>query len=184
MNDKLPQTEKDQTLVKAEKSVRSYQLFVIRLLVVLFTLWVLFFFVIGISKMPSDDMSPKIPLESSLIYFRLDKSPVKDDVMIYDKTINGEKEVHIGRVVATSGDTVDITDNGRLLINGNAIQEPEIFYDTKPFSFLSYPVKLKANEYFVLADKRDTGTDSRYFGPITKEDTVGTVLISINRKNL
>ena len=177
-------TEQDEKLHKAEKGVRQYQLLLIRLLILLTVLWALFFFVIGICKMPNEDMEPRIYANNTMIFFRLDKSPVKDDIMVYDKAVKGKRETHIGRVIAVAGDTVEITKSNRVVVNGNTLLENKIFNETPAMEQVTYPITLKEGEYFVLADRRDDAVDSRYFGPITKKDTVGTVLLAINRTNL
>lgn len=179
-----PLTDADKTLRHAEKRVKSYQMFLIRLIVLILFIWVLFFFVVGITKMPNEDMAPRIQANNTLIFFRLDKTPVKDDVMIYDRYVDNERKTYIGRVIAVAGDTVEITESGRVVVNGNALLEPNIYSETTLLENVDYPVKLKDGEYFVLADRRGSAIDSRYFGPITKKDTVGTVLISINRNSL
>ena len=82
-------------------------------------------------------------------------------------------------------DTVDITDDERLIINGNQVIETNIFSSTPRYEgFLEYPVTLGANECFVLADKRQGGTDSRYFGPVSKDKIAGTVITILRRLNL
>ena len=182
--EKMPLTETDKPLVKAEKSVKQYRLFLFRLAVLLIGLWLLFFFIIGVGKMPSDDMFPKIEAGNTLIFFRLDKTPKKGDVMIYEKEVKGELETFISRVVATEGDMVEITKDNRVIINGNALRENDIFYETPDPGKIEYPVTLGKGEYFALADYREKGMDSRYFGAVTKKDTVGTVIITINRNNM
>ena len=50
-------------------------------------------------------------------------------------------------------------------MNGNTLIESNIFYPTMPYEegVTEYPVKLGADEYFVMADQRNGGMDSRYF---------------------
>jgi len=90
----------------------------------------------------------------------------------------------ICRVVAAPGDTVEVTEN-RLIINGNAMIESGIYYSTHAYAgYTEYPVKLGPDEYFVMADFRNGGVDSRFFGPVTKDEIQGTVITVIRRNNL
>ena len=88
-------------------------------------------------------------------------------------------------MVAVAGDTVEITDDNRLIINGNAVLEPNIFYLTPRYEgFIEYPLTLLPGECFVLADSRSGGTDSRVFGPVFKNEINGTVITIVRRNNL
>ena len=61
----------------------------------------------------------------------------------------------------------------------------DIFYNTPEYAgFVSYPLTLGENEYFVLADYRNGGADSRFFGPVRKDEIDGTVITILRRNNL
>ena len=64
--------------------------------------------------------------------------------------------------------------------------ESNIFYPTQPYEegVTEYPVKLGQGEYFVLADQRNGGMDSRYFGVIRQEEIRGIVITILRRNNL
>ena len=88
-------------------------------------------------------------------------------------------------MVACGGDIVDVTEEQGLIVNGNAVIESNIFHPTKPYEGrVSYPVKLETGEYFVMADLRNGGMDSRYFGPVTLEEIQGVVITLLRRNNL
>ena len=78
-----------------------------------------------------------------------------------------------------------MTEEQGLIVNGNAVIEPNIFHQTRPYEGrMEYPVKLAEGEYFVMADLRNGGMDSRYFGPVTKDEIVGIVITLLRRNNL
>ena len=63
-------------------------------------------------------MFPAVRDGDLLISFKLDPI-VKEDLVLYKFTDNqGKTETKVGRMVATEGDKIDITDNGEILING------------------------------------------------------------------
>lgn len=95
------------------------------------------------------------------------------------------KQTFVCRVVAVAGDTVEVTDDGRLIVNGNTMIESNIFSQTTPYlGFTQYPLTLHAGECFVMADLRNGGADSRFFGPVTTEEILGTVITIVRRNNL
>ena len=177
----------DTKIENSEKSVKAYQYFIIRLIIFILVLWILFFQVIGIIRMPTEDMYPRIDLGDTLLIYRLDKNVADQDIIVIEKETpdsEGKKNMYVLRVIATEGDTVEITED-RLLINGHAVIESNIFYETFRYDgFTEYPITLKKDECFVLADRRNGGEDSRYFGIINKKDIVGTVITIIRRSKL
>ena len=182
------ETEKLVKKVKrSERSVRHYQWFVLRLLLIIIILWVLLFKIVGLTHMPNDDMYPRMDAGDLVLFYRLDKDVRSQDVIVMEKeTPDSEKEeLFIGRVVAIAGDTVDIDENDNLLINGNAVYESNIFYKTPAYAgYTKFPVTLGSDECFVLSDYRESGTDSRYFGPVKRSEIEGTVITIVRRNKL
>ena len=190
-NEIYEQTEKqeklEKKLSKSEKSVKKYQWMILRLLVILAVIWLLFFVVIGLTHMPSGDMYPRIDAGDMVLFYRLDKDVKAQDVIAISKKTpdSDKKETYILRVVAVSGDTVDITEAGALSINGNYVAESNIFFDTAPYEgYTQFPLTLQDGECFVLADYRNGGSDSRYFGPVDKSEILGTVITIFRRNGL
>ena len=96
-----------------------------------------------------------------------------------------EKTLLVCRVVAKPGDTVEVTEDARLMVNGNAMVETNIFYPTPEYTgFVEYPVTLGQGEYFVLADYRNGGADSRFFGTVKENEILGSVITILRRNNL
>ena len=185
----LTETQKKiKKLNRAEKGVKEYQFFVIRLVVFLAVVWILFFQIIGVTHMNSGDMYPRLDAGDLLLFYRLDKNVKAQDVIVINKVTpdsGGKKELFICRVVAVGGDTVEITEDQNLIVNGNAVVESNIFYRTPPYEgYTQYPIVLRTGQCFVLADSRVGGNDSRWFGPVNKKEILGTVITVIRRNNL
>ena len=95
-----------------------------------------------------------------------------------------EMSLFVSRVVAGPGDTVEVKDD-HLLVNGNSMQERNIFYPTPEYTgFMEYPLTLGEGQYFVLADHRTDGKDSRFFGVVEKDEILGTVITIVRRNSL
>ena len=172
---------------RSESAVKSYQYFLLRLAIFIIVLWVLFFKIVGIVICPSTDMHPRIDAGDMVLFYRLDTDVRAQDVIVVEKTMPGETEpqLFVLRVVAVAGDTVEITDGERVVVNDNTLIEPDIFYATPRYEgFTEYPLKLQPGQCFVLADSRNGGADSRYFGPVNADEILGTVITIARRNNL
>lgn len=151
------------------------------LLLLFALLWVVFTFAIGIKMAPNDDMKPRISAGDILIYYRIDKIPTVQSVVVVEKNDTD----YVGRVIAAPGDEVEITEEANLIVNGNMVIEDMIYFSTPYYEgFVDYPVKLADDEYFILADKREGGEDSRYYGPVKRKEIKGTVLGLYRRSGL
>lgn len=187
---KSPPTEAEKLSKKArraESSVKEYQFAVLRILLLLVVLWALFFKFIGLVRMPSDEMYPRIDAGDMVLYYRLDTDVRAQDVIVISKSAPDDEEprLYVLRVVAAHGDTVEISDSDRLVINGSNMVETNIFYPTPRYEgFVDYPLTLGEDECFVLADSRNGGSDSRYFGPVRRDEILGTVITILRRNNL
>ncbi len=170
--------------VKQEKSKKlkgplaPVHAFLINVFFVLLGTWVVFGLVFGLKSAPNNDMHPRIDQGDLLLYYRLDKNPSNQDVIVFEKN----DTVYVGRVVALPGERVEVVANGGLLVNDRNVIEPDIYFATPPYEgFVKYPLTLKETECFVLVDMRDGGEDSRYFGPVELDAIQGTVLAVLRR---
>lgn len=174
-------------LEQDEKGLKSYHWFLIYLGAFLLLIWILFFKIVGITHMPNGDMSPRVDAGDLLIFYRLDRNAAFQELVVFEKEVDdsGKKEMFVGRVIGAPGDTIDINVANRPVVNGNAIVEEMIYYDTpKRGDRVTYPLTLGEDEYFILVDGRKEGMDSRYFGPVKKKEILGTVITVIRRNKL
>ena len=170
-----------------ERGFKNYHWFLIYLAIFLLVVWILFFKIIGITHMPNLDMTPRVDGGDLLIFYRLDKNASFQELVVFEKKIPDEtkKRLMVGRVIGAPGDTIDISDSNRPIVNGNTLVEDMIFYDTpKRDERVNYPITLGEDEYFILVDNRKEGLDSRYFGPVKKKEILGTIINIIRRNKL
>lgn len=156
--------------------------FFIRFIILIIFLWLLFGVFFGIASVRGDDMFPRMSAGDVVLYYRLEKNFNSGDVLVLKK----EGKMRVGRVVAHENDSVEITREGELKINGNVVVENNVFYKTYPYDKkrVRYPLKLKKDEVFVLCDYREGGKDSRYFGAVRKSEIKGKVITILRRSNL
>ena len=166
---------------RTDSRISDIQRFLVFALVIVVLIWALFGLALGIMHAPNADMYPRIDAGDLILYYRLDDSLTAHEAVVYEKGGN----TLIGRIVAAAGDTVEITDGGSLKINGNVTNENGIFYDTPKYEGgIDFPVTIGADEFFILADSREGGMDSRYLGPVSRDEIKGTVITVIRRNNI
>jgi len=152
----------------------------IKIGVIAAVLALLFTFLYGFHYSREPSMNPAIKDGDLVLYYRLDKKYKPGDLLLL--TFQGKMQVR--RVIATAGDTVDITEEG-LFINGALQQERDIYQKTQRYAQgVDFPLTLKANELFVLSDARENAGDSRFYGPVNVKDTRGSVITVLRRRNL
>lgn len=139
-----------------------------------------FSFIFGIYRVDDTSMIPNISPGDMILYYRLEKDFIVGESVIY--TYNRENK--LARIVASPGDEVDIDENG-LKVNGSYQYEPKIYKDTLAFTNgIKFPVKLKDDEFFLLADNRDQAVDSRLFGPVNKKLIKGKIFTLLRRREI
>ncbi len=162
-------------------NIRDVKSFFLHLLLIGLTVWCLFFVFFGIRQVQNNDMSPRVSAGDIIIFYRKDTEWRSQDIVLY----RSEGKSYLGRIIAVGGDTVEITEEGQIFINGSISIENDIFYATRPYeSSVRYPLRLGEHEVFILADYREGAKDSRYFGAVGIDDLEGKVLTLIRRSNL
>ena len=155
--------------------------FLSKLVMMVLVIWVLFGQVFGITPMKNNDMSPSVSAGDLLLYYRMQDKLRTDDIVVFEK----DGKQYVGRIVGKSGETVEITEDSNLKINGSTRIETNIFYSTPRYDdAVAYPVELADDEYFILCDYREGARDSRYFGPVKRREIKGKVITILRRTSL
>lgn len=124
------------------------------------------------------DMFPAIQDGDIVLGYRLDSRYLKNDVVVYED----ENKTRIARVVAKAGDSVDITEDGVLYVNGTE-QSGEIVYPTVRGE-QEYPFTVPEDCVYVLGDYRTVATDSRKTGPVRTEKIKAKVVSLFRRRGI
>ena len=154
--------------------------FLIKLVVILVAGWILLGFVFGVAVMEGEDMYPRLRDGDLMVYYRLQQEYHIGDVVTFSR----EGRRYTGRIVAQGGDTVDLTEEGQLLVNGS-VQDEEIFYLTEPVEGgISLPCEIPEGSVFLLCDFRTNATDSRGYGPVELDSLDGKVITILRRRGI
>lgn len=87
--------------------------------------------------------------------------------------VKGEDEYLIKRVIGLPGETVEYK-NDKLYIDGKYVKE-----DFKHKETFDFSTTLSKDEYFIMGDNRTNSTDSRVFGPISRDKIMGKTSLTI-----
>ena len=90
-------------------------------------------------------------------------------------------QVLVKRVIAITGDYIDIGEDGKVQLNNKYLDEPYISGQIagKPVSGL--PRQIQDNQFFVMGDHRQTSIDSRdpEIGSVRKDQVIGKAFLRI-----
>ncbi len=112
------------------------------------------------------------------------REPTRGEVVVFHAPpaagcVEGTGCDFIKRIIAVPGDQVAVHDNA-FWINGQKLPEPYIpdnFEILPGRATLDEEIYLGPDEYFVSGDNRPHSSDSRFWGPITKDEIVGRVFL-------
>lgn len=165
----------------AQPSLLMEILFLLMKIAVIVLAFILVFtFMFGLCRNPDASMVPAVKDGDLVMFYRLDKDYVFQDMVV----LEFKEKKQVRRVLATAGDTVDITEDG-LLVNGALLQEQGIYSPTKRYEAgVEFPLTIGEGEVFVLGDSRENGTDSRIYGAVRIKDTLGKVMLILRWRDV
>lgn len=148
---------------------------------------VLYLFIVQPTEVKGSSMEPNFHdndrVYAEKISYRLDE-PKRGDVIALHAPPQAQCAEGTGcdffkRIIGLPGETIAV-DNGHFIINGEELDEPYLPARTHTASgpfIKDRIVTLEKNEYFVAGDNREHSSDSRFWGPITKDEIVGRAVI-------
>jgi len=129
-----------------------------------------------------DSMTPTLLDGDRMIVRSVLYTPRRGDMIIFSKQNFEDGAALVKRVVALSGDVVDInTDTGVVYVNGLPQHEPFTNTPTNDPGDIRYPFTVPEGHVFVLGDNRNGSRDSRHseIGSVDEREILGQVMAVI-----
>jgi signal peptidase I len=125
-------------------------------------------FIVQPFVIPTGSMEPTIMTGDRVLAEKISKrfrAPAQGDIVVFDDPTAHHPQL-IKRVIAVGGQTVDIQD-GKVIVDGVALDEPYIHGKTSDPGTVPLPITLAPNEVWLMGDNRPNSGDSRFMGPIS-----------------
>lgn len=104
------------------------------------------------------------------------------DIIMEENRLEKDKRIYVKRVVALGGDTIEVTPEGALKVNGKELHDRLIFQvqrytqpnvNGKPFTRFTVP----EGEFFVMGDNSSQSFDARYWGRgVPEQNMIGKAI--------
>lgn len=104
------------------------------------------------------------------------RAPHRGEIVVVKDPTDGAYCVK--RVVGLPGEKLYF-DNGRLFVNGRELNEPYLPGGTMTFTPEAAQKELVVcgkDRYYVLGDNRNNSFDSRYYGPVSRDNILGVII--------
>lgn len=129
------------------------------------------FFVLD--KVVGDSMNPTLKDGDTLILRRYNLDGIGNGDIIVFTTKMYENDHLIKRVIAKSGDTIEIQGT-KVFLNGTEYEESYTAEHTN--EFYTGEFEIPEGYFYVMGDNRDESSDSRDFGLVSVDEVVGVAL--------
>ena len=178
------QTPQQPNMTRAQAAKADLFFWLQALVIALVVLILLFTFVGRIITVDGSSMLPTLHHKDVLLLRTVAYTPEQGDVVVLTKDFSGyTNQPIVKRVIAVEGDTVDISDDGYMVVNGEELYEPyakEAIRDSERGT-QQYPLTVLEDHVFAVGDNRNGSTDSRWVevGQIEEARVIGKALFRI-----
>ena len=134
------------------------------------TLW------LPVLQIYGESMTPTLQDGDIVLSLKGEKFATGDGIAFYYNN-----KILVKRVIASSGDWVDIADDGAVYVNGQELEEPYLVEKALGECNIKLPYQVPESKVFVMGDHRSVSIDSRNtsVGCIAQEQIVGRLVFRL-----
>lgn len=131
---------------------------------------------LSVLRIYGDNMDPTLSSGNIVVALKTSRCSQGDVVALYYNN-----KILIRRVIALSGDLVEVSGSGEVLIDGTLLEEPYVAEPDLGQCNIQMPYEVPQDQLFVMGDQRQTAVDSRVtaIGSIPQEQVIGKVVLRI-----
>lgn len=127
-------------------------------------------------KVNGSSMTPTLESGEVLVALKTDRMDTGDIIAFYYNN-----KILIKRVIAVSGDWIDIDKDGNVYVNDVAIDEPYLKEKALGDCNIELPYQVPESRIFVMGDHRSVSVDSRNtaVGCVSEEQIIGKIFLRV-----
>lgn len=165
--------ERERTKEKAFISVRSS---ITAVLIAFAVVSLLSIYVFPILRITGSSMEPTLDTNDIVLVYKTKHLKPGDIMAFYYNN-----SAIIKRVIALSGDVVDMDKEGNVTVNGKPLEEPYLADKAWGECDITFPYTVPESRIFVMGDHRSVSIDSRNsaIGSVSEGQIIGKVLFRI-----
>lgn len=179
VNENMNETVNENQEEKKQSKLKNFLGTCAYIVVIFLVLFVVVQLLVVRTKVTSASMDPTLQEKDNIVVEKVSYffgAPERFDVVIFP--FEDDKGTYfIKRIIGMPGETVQIDEEGTILINGEALDESYGNAVMESAGEAALPITLGEDEYFVLGDNRNDVSDSRHpmVGNVSGEDIIGRV---------
>lgn len=167
---KEPKTKKRTRFWMILRSVILSLVVLISLIALVVTLW------LPVLHIYENSMDPTLKEDETIIAWKTSEFKKGDIIAFYFNN-----KVLLKRIIAGPGDWVDMNDDGTVIVNGEALDEPYVTEKSRGDTNIEFPYQVPEDRWFVMGDHRSVSLDSRnqIIGSVANEQIIGKLVLKI-----
>lgn len=132
--------------------------------------------IMPVLQISGSSMNPTLSEGEIILSIKTNSLKSEDIIAFY----HGNK-ILVKRVIATSGEWINITEDGNVYVNNILLEEPYVEKKYLGDIDIEFPYQVPESTYFVLGDDREKSVDSRnsVIGTIKQDDIIGKVIFRV-----